>query len=208
VQCNVRKLNLPKITRPNSCSIIPAMGHKSLKAALQSQQSRLKLKQKAAHAAQVAEQKEKAKLKGKSKGKGNAAPLQQTVPFVSTDKILLIGEGNFSFARALFSNSPPELEHLPPSNVTATAYDSEDECFAKYSDGEAIVKELRERGVEVLFGVDARQLERVNALKGRKWDRIVWNFPHAGEHYQFLRKLTDQTAFIKAKALQTRIEIY
>lgn len=161
------------------------MGNKSLKAALQSQQSRLKLKQKALHAAQVAEQKGKAKFQSKSKGKGKATAVQPTVPFVSTDKILLIGEGNFSFARALLFDPPSELEHLPSGNVTATAHDSEDECYAKYPDAREIVELLRGSGVEILFGIDARQLEKVSALKGRRWDRIVWNFPHAGELQHF-----------------------
>ncbi|THV06511.1 hypothetical protein K435DRAFT_848989 [Dendrothele bispora CBS 962.96] len=82
------------------------------------------------------------------------------------------------------TSHPPansNLEHLPPKNVTATAYDSEEECYEKYPDGEEIVRELREKSVEVRFGVDATKLERVSGFKGRKWDRIVWNFPHAGK---------------------------
>lgn len=154
---------------------------KSLKAALQSQQSRLKLKQKAAHAAQVAEQKEKVKPKGKFKGKWKAPAIHPTIPFASTDKILLVGEGNFSFTRALLFDPPSELGHLPPGNVTATAYDSEGECYAKYPDAQDIVEVLREKGVELLFSIDAGKLEKVPAFKGRKWDRIVWNFPHAGK---------------------------
>ncbi|KII93935.1 hypothetical protein PLICRDRAFT_36153 [Plicaturopsis crispa FD-325 SS-3] len=153
----------------------------SLKATLQSQQSRLLKKQKAAQKALAVEQKQKEKIKGstqtKSKGKEKAGPPQITIPFRPTDRILLIGEGNFSFARALVS----ELADLPASNVTATAYDSQEECFAKYADAEEIVEELKGKGVEVLFGVDASKLEKVGALKRRKWDRIVWNFPHAGK---------------------------
>jgi 25S rRNA (uracil2634-N3)-methyltransferase len=154
-----------------------AKGKKSsLRSTLQSQQSRLKNKQKAEHAAQVAEQ------NGKKKGKGKAPPPRSTVPFKPTDRILLIGEGNFSFARALTLNIPSSLEDLPPGNVTATAYDAEDDCYVKYPDAQIIVQGLREKGVEVLFNVDATKLEKVSALKGRRWDRIVWNFPHAGEH--------------------------
>ncbi|KAK7465315.1 hypothetical protein VKT23_005294 [Stygiomarasmius scandens] len=180
---------------------------KSLKSALQSQQSRLKLKEKekAAQAAKAVAEKNKSRNgKGKMKA-NNRNPLLQpeassastsksahtgsyttrrpTIPFRPTDTILLIGEGNFSFARALVLNPPTNsgLEHLPPRNVTATAYDTEEECFGKYPDAEEIVKELREKGVEVRFGVDATKLERVNGFKGRKWDRIIWNFPHAGK---------------------------
>jgi len=34
---------------------------------------------------------------------------------------------------------------------------------------------------EVLFGIDATKLQKHPVLKGRRWDRIVWNFPHAGK---------------------------
>ena len=145
----------------------------SLKSSLQSQQSRLKRKQKAQQAAQVAEQSRK-RNPGQKRVKGKVS-MRTTNPFNSTDKILLIGEGNFSFARALLST-------LPPSNITATAYDSEEACYAKYPEAETIVQGLREKGVEVVFDVDATKLEKVGGWKGskRKWDRVVWNFPHAG----------------------------
>lgn len=155
------------------------MGKKgSLKSALSSQQTRLKKKQDAVQATKVAEQ--KAKKPSGSKGKGKAAAGPVTVPFKATDTILLIGEGNFSFARALVCNPPPALQYLPASNVVATAYDSEEECFSKYPEAQAIVEELRHKGAEVLFGVDATKLESTSSLRNRKFDKIVWNFPHAG----------------------------
>ncbi|KAI6112452.1 hypothetical protein EDD16DRAFT_1165551 [Pisolithus croceorrhizus] len=162
---------------------MPGHGKKaSLKATLQSQQSRLKAKQKAVHAAQVAEQRGKHR-KSQSSSKSHPPP---TVPFSPTDTILLIGEGNFSFARALLVDPPAGLEHLPPAAVTATSYDSEEDCYAKYPDAKEIVETVRSRGAQVLFNVDATRLHKCPALKGRKWDRIVWNFPHAG------KSITDQ----------------
>lgn len=164
-----------------------AKTNKNLKAALQSQQSRLKNKQKAAQAVQAAEQ--KLKKKGQpnrdAKGKSKAAPitlstLRPTIPFHPTDKILLIGEGNFSFARALVVDPLSELAFLPPGNITATAYDTEDQCYDKYPEAREIVAEIVEKGVEVLFGIDATRLEKGPKFKSRSWDRIVWNFPHAG----------------------------
>ncbi|KAF8899256.1 hypothetical protein BD779DRAFT_1487780 [Infundibulicybe gibba] len=150
--------------------------NKTLKAALQSQQSRLKAKEKAKHSSQVAEQKQKQRQDGhqdKRRSASSAGPgLRAHHPFPINDRILLIGEGNFSFARALVHEAPLELQYLPAKNVTATAYDTEDEC---------IVGDLREKGVEIIFGVDATRLDKIGALKRRKWDRVVWNFPHAGE---------------------------
>lgn len=148
----------------------------SLKAALNSQQNRLKKNAKVQEAAQKQNLNALSKAKGKAKAK--ASPSHATVPFRVEDKILLIGEGNFSFSLALFKH--PALQYLPPCNVTATSYDSELECEEKYPESKVIIEELRSRGVEVLFNVDATTLEKCKPLKGRKWDRIVWNFPHAG----------------------------
>lgn len=161
---------------------------RNLKNALLSQQSRLKTKQKISHAAQVAEQKSARNskghfpsktAKGKEKATASSGP-RPTVPFHPWDKIMLIGEGNFSFARSLVLDPPAVLQDLPPNNITATAYDSEEECYSKYPESKEIVSFIRSKGVEVIFGVDGTRLEKHSKLKGRRWDRIVWNFPHAG----------------------------
>jgi 25S rRNA (uracil2634-N3)-methyltransferase len=151
----------------------------SLKAALSSTQARLKEKKKAESAATQAFENRGAKAKAKAKTRN---PRRSTIPFNVSDNILLIGEGNFSFAVALLRHPPTPLEHLPPANVIATAFDTEEECYAKYPDAEACVRVLREKGAQVLFGIDATKLEKTSALKGRTFDRIVWNFPHAGEY--------------------------
>ncbi|GJE86229.1 similar to ATP-binding protein (DUF2431) [Phanerochaete sordida] len=154
----------------------------SLKSALSSQQGRLKKKQEAQQAAQVAEQRgTKTPLAKDAKGKAKVTAGPVTVPFKPTDKILLVGEGNFSFARALVCEPPPALEFLPGSSVVATAYDTEAECFEKYPEAKAFVEEIRAKGAEVFFGVDATKLEKVPSLRNRQFDKIVWNFPHAGK---------------------------
>lgn len=155
----------------------------SLKASLSSHQSRLQAKQKAAHAAHLAEQRAKKAATGyqKSKGKARAQAPRCTLPFTPRDRILLIGEGNFSFARSLIGDPPSPLLDLSASNITATTLDSEEDCYAKYPDAKLIVSLLRSKGVEVHFEVDATKLEKKATLRGRRWDRVVWNFPHAGE---------------------------
>lgn len=164
----------------------------SLKAALSSQQDRLRKKQQAEQAHKAAEQKTKSTNQSASNTKGKAKDAEHRrpiiIPFKTTDKILLVGEGNFSFARALVVDPPlsaesssTSLAYLPPSSITATAHDSEEACYSKYPDAEVIVAGLRDKGVQILFGVDATKLEKCPPLKGRQWDKIVWNFPHAGE---------------------------
>ena len=152
---------------------MPKIKKTSLKEALSSTQARLKKKNAAAQA-----------FVQKAKGvatKGIAKPRRSTIPFKSSDKILLVGEGDFSFSVALLQHPPPPLEHLTPANITATTYDTEDECYIKYSEARQYVRVLRENGAHIMFGVDATKLEKSSALKGRTFDRIVWNFPHAGE---------------------------
>ena len=165
----LRLLRLP----PSRDHLMGGKKKSSLQTALLNQQSRLKQK---AQIAQAAKSNEKAKAAKKQTGKKRTT----TIPFAPTDKILLIGEGNFSFAHALVIDPPSQLQHLPPQNVTATAYDSEEECLRKYPDVREKIDALRTRGINVLFGVDATKLEKVSQLKGKRWDKVVWNFPHAG----------------------------
>ena len=145
----------------------------SLQTALLNQQSRLKQKAQIAQASRSNEKIKSVKKQGEKK--------TVTIPFSPTDKILLIGEGNFSFACALVVNPPTQLQYLPPQNVTATAYDSEEECHVKYADAREKIDALRAKGVNLIFGVDATKLEKVSQLKGKRWDKVVWNFPHAGK---------------------------
>jgi len=160
---------------PVSHHLMAGKKKSSLQTALLNQQSRLKQK---VQIARAAKSNEKAKAVKKQTGK----TLTATIPFTPTDKILLIGEGNFSFAYALVINPPLQLHHFPPQNITATTYDTEQECLAKYADAQEKIDVLRTKGVNVLFGVDATKLEKVSQLKGKRWDRVVWNFPHAGTY--------------------------
>jgi 25S rRNA (uracil2634-N3)-methyltransferase len=175
-------------------------GKGSLKSALQAQQSRLEKKQKALQAAQVAEQKyAKKKANGKSSSNSNhTSPhtTQQTIPFRPTDKVLLVGEGNFSFTRALVRLYQNEAAggsgctiFMPPANITATAYDSDEVCYAKYPGSKEIVEEVRKTGVQVFFNVDATRLDKATPLKGKRFDKVIWNFPHAGEFKSFEKAL-------------------
>lgn len=90
----------------------------------------------------------------------------------------MIFVGNFSFARSLLEY--PSIPHLPPSSITATAYDTEPECLAKYPDASDHIATLRAAGATVLFGIDARHLEKTVGKGGKRWDKVVWNFPHVG----------------------------
>ncbi|CAE7066398.1 unnamed protein product [Rhizoctonia solani] len=155
---------------------------KSLKSSLSAHQKRQahNVQQAAKHAVIEAKGKQKVDKAGRSKRrKQDGDSRKATIPFSPTDRILLIGEGNFSFAHSLLDHS--SIPSLPPANITATAYDSESECLSKYPDASSHLSALRSAGATVLFGVDARHLDKTFPLKkAHKWDKIVWNFPHVG----------------------------
>jgi len=90
------------------------------------------------------------------------------------ERILLVGEGNFSFARALCKELGSGV------GVYATAYDGEKNLKLKYTDAEELRKEIEEQlGGTTLVGVDASRLHAVKEFRGA-FHKIVWNFPHMG----------------------------
>jgi 25S rRNA (uracil2634-N3)-methyltransferase len=96
-----------------------------------------------------------------------------TIPFSPSDRILLIGEGDLSFARSL-------VEHHECTGVTATAYEKEDELKEKYPQAADNISVLKEYGAKVWFGVDAMKGGGVWKEKRGRVDRVVFNFPHVG----------------------------
>ncbi len=109
----------------------------------------------------------------KSKGKQRL-----TYPFEPTDTILLVGEGNFSYSLSLLLPPHSHPAHL----VLATAYDDEFTCYEKYPDAKEIVEKIQGLGARVAWGVDAGRLGKCKAVgKGKRWSKIVFNFPHAGK---------------------------
>ncbi|KAL8152557.1 hypothetical protein V2J09_010317 [Rumex salicifolius] len=92
-------------------------------------------------------------------------------------KILLVGEGDFSFASSLASS------FRSASNITATSLDSREAVIRKYSNGKKNLLELEDVGALVLHQIDAHSLDEHPRLRHKLFDRIVFNFPHAGGVY-------------------------
>ncbi|WVR09598.1 hypothetical protein IAU60_006670 [Kwoniella sp. DSM 27419] len=107
----------------------------------------------------------------------NGQQRKPTIPFDKLDTVLLLGEGNFSYAASLIL--PPHSLH--GHQILATAFDTEQVTFEKYPDAKSHVEALRAKGARVEFGVDAGALEKCKTVgKGRRWSRVVFNFPHVG----------------------------
>ncbi|XP_043720401.1 uncharacterized protein At4g26485-like [Telopea speciosissima] len=94
--------------------------------------------------------------------------------YSSSHKILLVGEGDFSFSACLakvFGSA---------DNMVATSLDSKSFLKKNYSNSMSNIKDLKSRGCIVLHGVDATTMSVHEFLEGIKFDRIVFNFPYAG----------------------------
>lgn len=81
-------------------------------------------------------------------------------------KVLLLGEGNFSFAIGLLRQSQISL--------VATCLENQ-EILEKNPTVCSRLRELESLGAQVICGVDATQLHRYFV---GKFDRIIFNFPH------------------------------
>ena len=100
----------------------------------------------------------------------NQAP---DIPFDPNDRILLVGEGDFSFAASLVS-------HHGCADVLATCYDAEADLLAKHPQAAEHIATLEAEDQRVLYGVDATKLAQKDIRKGARWDRVMFNFPHVG----------------------------
>ncbi|NWV54411.1 FDXA1 protein, partial [Daphoenositta chrysoptera] len=86
-------------------------------------------------------------------------------------RVLLLGEGNFSFAAALCG--------APGTHVVATCYESQEQAAGRGGAARSI-RRLRDRGAEVVFSVDCTKLKEHFLPGEREFDRIHFNFPHCG----------------------------
>ena len=94
--------------------------------------------------------------------------------FPAFGDVLLLGEGDFSFSRALV-----ESASVGVGRVTATSLESAAEIETRWG-GAANVDALRRASnVEIVHGVDATALETtLPDPGGRRYDKIVFMFPH------------------------------
>lgn len=112
-----------------------------------------------------------------------AKPPSPTIPFSSTDRILCVGEGDFSFSCSLLSVHGC-------ANLVATSYDNISELRNKYPQAASNIAALEaEQNCIVKYGVDATKLGKPGVAEGggggrevKKggFDRVVFNFPHVG----------------------------
>ena len=88
--------------------------------------------------------------------------------------ILLCGEGDFSFARALTLGAGKDLDDRV--TVTATSFEPAGDIENQWGGSDNIRELSGTPGVELLHGIDATMLD--TTFEGRSWDRICFMFPH------------------------------
>lgn len=95
-----------------------------------------------------------------------ASPRSAALPAGS--RVLLLGEGSFTFAAAL-SQAHPALD------VTCSSLETRDDAVRLWGAGPALAT-LASRGVKTLHGLDATQLHSELG----SFARVVFSFPHSG----------------------------
>ncbi|CAI9756791.1 unnamed protein product [Fraxinus pennsylvanica] len=109
----------------------------------------------------------------------------------SNHRILLVGEGDFSFSASLamaFGSAP---------NIIATSLDSEDFLKKNYTHAMSNIQKLRNRESKVMHGIDATKISIHHLLGEMKFDRIIFNFPYAG----FFKNLSREAGLSMHKTL-------
>ncbi|XP_057840556.1 heavy metal-associated isoprenylated plant protein 41 isoform X2 [Cryptomeria japonica] len=94
--------------------------------------------------------------------------------YSSSQSILLVGEGNFSFSSALAT------AFECAQNIVATTLDSKEKVLRVYDTARSSIWNLESRRGLVLYEVDATRLHQIGKLRASQFDRIVFNLPHAG----------------------------
>ncbi|KAL8148767.1 heavy metal-associated isoprenylated plant protein 41-like [Apium graveolens] len=94
--------------------------------------------------------------------------------YSSLHQILLVGEGDFSFSACLAKSFGSA------SNIVASSLNSYDDVIKSYKNGESNLSFLDKLGASHLHEVDATEMKFHSDLRMRKFDRIIFNFPHAG----------------------------
>ncbi|XP_021816969.1 uncharacterized protein At4g26485-like [Prunus avium] len=105
------------------------------------------------------------------------SPERRIKHYSSYQKILLVGEGDFSFSVCL------ARAFGLADNMVATSLDSRESLMLKYSEAISNVEELEARGCIVLHKVDVNRMSQHHLLISVRFDRIIYNFPHAGYVY-------------------------
>ncbi|KAH9615354.1 hypothetical protein KSS87_014663 [Heliosperma pusillum] len=107
-------------------------------------------------------------------GSKEALLIKKIGPYTSNQKLLLVGEGDFSFSACL------AVALGSPSNILATSINSFGFLIKNYNMFLSNKMKIESRGGVVIHEINARTMVKDPLLGRVKFDRIIFNFPHAG----------------------------
>jgi 25S rRNA (uracil2634-N3)-methyltransferase len=162
-----------------------------LQTALAKHQTQESLKKKVVKRNEAITSKSESVKKSENKNNQNkTAQIHSVIPFTPKNKILLVGEGDFSFALSILREG-----YIKPENLIITSFDnSVNELQLKYPSSfaknyEEIVNTYK--AVKVFFKVDGTQLSKSLRINNKQkflktlgltyLDFIIFNFPHTGK---------------------------
>ncbi|CAI9725192.1 ferredoxin-fold anticodon-binding domain-containing protein 1 homolog [Octopus vulgaris] len=93
-------------------------------------------------------------------------------PVFDSSKLLLVGDGDFSFTLAL-------TNYVEPSSIVTSNLETE-ESIKRYKNACINMEKLKEKGCQVILDLDATKLHQDIELKNEAFERIIFNFPHVG----------------------------
>ncbi|KAK8955746.1 hypothetical protein KSP40_PGU002066 [Platanthera guangdongensis] len=112
---------------------------------------------------------------GEKTGSNVTAKKEKSIMHYSNaHSILLVGEGDFSFSACLARSFGSAV------NMVATSRDNEVDLMKKHRDAKNHLDELKGLGCKLLYGIDVKDMQDDPFLKTKRFDRIIFNFPHAG----------------------------
>ncbi|KAL2332868.1 hypothetical protein Fmac_014081 [Flemingia macrophylla] len=104
------------------------------------------------------------------------AEAKWVIHYSSDHHIPLVGEGDFSFSLFLAKS------FASAANIVASSLNSYDDVVTMYKHAKSNLDDLNKLGACILHGVNATKMKLHPDLKMRRFDRVVFNFPHAGFH--------------------------
>ena len=122
----------------------------------------------------------------------SSRPLSAQFPYSPLHYYLLIGEADFSFARALARG----LGESGRGHIIASTLENKHDSLCKYPTCQLNISDCESKGVKMIFEVDGTKLALDTRITGnninnsnsiqskshnsKKFDRIIFNFPHVG----------------------------
>jgi hypothetical protein len=128
---------------------------------------------------------------------GGASDGSSSVTTYTRDqKILVVGDGDFSFSHGLVKHRGGQ-----GAGLTLTSYDSAPQVLGKYKTAKDNLVKAKAAGATVLHGVDATNLAKTFGAGDDtgKFDRIVFNFPHSGSQRVHINRELLHKFFLSAR---------